>query len=227
MNAKARRQLSWKNEHHRILFWILHAFEKNKDNRQRKKHLFSKEIFLNQSDYFKFDDLIKNSRKFFMIVIKVLFRKEVNSDQSTINLFRKDKKSTESDNKIENSKTIKDFRLNLNEFKIFNSKEKLSEVNIAMIEASAFNMMSKRKNVNLFSIILKNVEKHFEKYNKSNIVIKNVFSSNIMNFLISSIKKHQTRSLRIDLTIIKSFWKKTSYSIILRCIRCSKKNWKS
>ncbi len=45
-----------------------------------------------------------------------------------------------------------------------------------MIEASMFNMMSKRKNINLFSIILKNVKKHFEKHNKSNIVIKDVFS---------------------------------------------------
>ncbi len=144
---------------------------------------FEKKSFLNQSDYFKFDDSIKNSRKLFMIVIKVLFRKEVNFDQSAINLFRKDKKSTESDNRIENSKTIKDFKFNLNEFKIFNSKEKMSEINIAMIEASAFNMMSKRKNVSLFSIILKDVEKHLEKHNKSNIVVKDVLSSEYHEFL--------------------------------------------
>jgi hypothetical protein len=137
---------------------------------------FRKESFLNQSDYFKFDDSIKNSRKSSMIVIKILFRKKVNSDQSAISLFRKDKKSTESDNRIENQKTIRDFRLNLNELKTFNSKEKLSEVNIAMIETSAFNMMSKRKNVSLFSVILRDVKKHLEKHSKSNTVIKDVLS---------------------------------------------------
>jgi hypothetical protein len=150
----------------------------------KEKNIHSrKESFLNQSDYFKFDDSTKNSRKFSMIVIKVLSRKEVNFDQSAINLFRKDKKSTESNNRIENQKTIKDFRLNLNEFKIFNSKEKLSEVNIAMIVTSAFNMMSKRKNVNLFSIILRDVEKHLEKHNKSNTVIKDVLSFEYHEFL--------------------------------------------
>jgi hypothetical protein len=73
---------------------------------------------------------------------------------------------------------IKNFKLNLNEFKISNSKEKkfLSEMNIAMIEAFVFNMMSKRKNVSLFFVILKNVEKHLEKHSKSNIVIKDVLS---------------------------------------------------
>ncbi len=149
---------------------------------KEKNISFEKKSFLNQSDHFKFDDSIKNSRKFSMIVIKVLFRKEVNFDQSTISLFRKDKKQTKSVNS-ENSKTIRDFRLNLNELKIFNSMKKLSEMNIAMIEASAFNMMNKRKNVNLFSIILKNVEKHFEKHNKSNIVIKDVLSFEYHEFL--------------------------------------------
>jgi hypothetical protein len=52
-----------------------------------------------------------------------------------------------------------------------------------MIKTSAFNMMNKRKNVNLFFVILKNVEKHFEKHNKSNIVIKNVFSTEYHEFL--------------------------------------------
>ncbi len=159
-----------------------HSKEIETINKEKNIH-FEKKSFLNQSDHFKFDDSIKSSRKFSMIVIKVLFRKEVNSDQSTINLSRKNKKSTESINKIENSKTIKDFRLNLNEFKISNSKKKLSEVNIAMIEASTFNMMNKRKNVSLFSIILRNVEKHLEKHSKSNIVIKDVLSSEYHEFL--------------------------------------------
>ncbi len=72
-----------------------------------------------------------------------------------------------------------------NEFKIFNSKERKSlfEMNIAMIETSTFNMMSKRKNVNLFFVILKNVKKHFEKHNKSNIVIKNVLFLEYHEFL--------------------------------------------
>jgi hypothetical protein len=67
--------------------------------------------------------------------------------------------------------------------KTFNSKEKLLEVNIAMIEASAFNMMNKRKNVNLFFVTLKDVEKHLEKHSKSNIVIKNVLSIEYHEFL--------------------------------------------
>jgi hypothetical protein len=56
-------------------------------------------------------------------------------------------------------------------------------MNIAMIRTSAFNMMSKRKNVNLFFVTLKDVEKHLEKHNKSNIVIKNVFSAEYHEFL--------------------------------------------
>jgi hypothetical protein len=44
-------------------------------------------------------------------------------------------------------------------------------------------MLNKRKNVNLFFVILKNVEKHFEKHNKSNIVIKNVFLVEYHEFL--------------------------------------------
>jgi hypothetical protein len=175
------------------LEFCTHSKEIETTNKEKNIH-FEKKSFLNQSDYFKFDNSIKNSnklldnsiknsRKSFTIVIKVLFRKEVNSDQSTINLFRKDKKSTESVNRIENSKTIRDFRLNLNELKISNFKKKLSKVNIAMIETSAFNMMSKRKNVNLFSVILKDVEKHLEKHSKSNIVIKNVLSAEYHEFL--------------------------------------------
>ncbi len=161
----------------------MHAFERNRDNKQKKNIHFEKKSFLNQSNYFKFDDSTEDSRKFFMIVIKILFRKEVNFDQSAISLSRKDKKSTESINKIENSKTIKDFRFNLNEFKIFNSKKKLSEVKIAMIETSTFNMMNKRKDVSLFFVILKDVKKHFKKHNKSNIVIKNVLSAEYHEFL--------------------------------------------
>jgi hypothetical protein len=153
-------------------------------NKEKNIH-FEKKSFLNSSNHSKIDDSIKNSRKFFTIVIKVLSRKELNSDQSAINLFRKDKKSSKSINRIEDQKTIKDFRLNLNELKISNSKKKKSllVMNIAMIEASAFNMMNKRKNVNLFFVILKDVEKHLEKHSKSNIVIKNVLSVEYHEFL--------------------------------------------
>jgi hypothetical protein len=155
---------------------------------KEKNISFEKKFFLNQSDHSKFDVSIKNSRKKIKIVIKVLFRKEVrldqSIDQSANNLFRKDQKSIKSINKMQILNAIKDFRLNLNEFEIFNSKDKkLSEINIAMIEASEFNMMSKRKNVNLFSVILRNVEKHLEKHSKSNIVIKDVFSSEYHEFL--------------------------------------------
>jgi hypothetical protein len=150
---------------------------------------FEKKSFLNQSDHSKFDNSIKNSRESKKIVIKILFRKKVGLDQS-INqsankLSRKDKKSTNFVNKKKILNAIKDFRLNLNELKIFNSKKtkSLSEMNIAMIEAFVFNMMSKRKNVNLFSIILKNVKKHFEKHSKSNTVIRNVLFLKYHEFL--------------------------------------------
>ncbi len=156
---------------------------KTKTSNKEKNFSFEKKSFLSQSDHVKSDSFNKKSKS--MIIIKVLSRKEVRSDQSTINLFRKDKKSTTSINKSEISKAVRDFRLNLNEFKIFNSKEtkSLSVMNIAMIETSTFNMMSKRKNVNLFSIILKNVEKHLKKHSKSNTVVKNVLSSEYHEFL--------------------------------------------
>jgi hypothetical protein len=130
---------------------------------KEKNIFFEKKFSLNQSDHSKFDVSIKNSRKQIKIVIRVLSRKE--------------QKSTKSINKMQTLNAVKDFRFNPNELEISNSKDKkLSEINIAMIKASAFNMMSKRKNVNLFSIILRNVKKHLEKHNKSNIVIKNVLS---------------------------------------------------
>jgi hypothetical protein len=154
---------------------------------KEKNIFFEKKSFLNQSDHSKFDDSIKNSRESKKIVTKILFRKEVcldqSIDQSAISLFRKDKKSIKSIDKIEDSKTIKNFRSNFNELKIFNSKEKLSKMNIAMIKTSTFNIMSKTKNVNLFFVILKDVKKHFEKHNKSNIVIKNVLSTEYHEFL--------------------------------------------
>ncbi len=56
-------------------------------------------------------------------------------------------------------------------------------MNIAMIKTSTFNMMNKRKNVNLFFVILKDVEKHLKKHNKSNIVIKNILSIEYHEFL--------------------------------------------
>ncbi len=137
----------------------------------KKKNIsFEKKFSLNQSNHSKFDVSIKNSRKQIKIVIKDLFRKE--------------QKLTKSINKMQIFNAIKNFKLNFNEFEIFNSKDKkLFEINIAMIKASAFNMMSKRKNVNLFSIILRDVEKHLEKHNKSNIVIKDVLSFEYHEFL--------------------------------------------
>jgi hypothetical protein len=156
---------------------------------KEKNISFEKKSFLNQSDHSKLYDSIKNSKESKKIVIKILSRKEICSDQSidqsAISLSRKDKKSTKSINRIEDSKTIKDFRFNLNELKIFNSKEKKSffVMNIAMIKASTFNMMNKRKNVNLFFVILKDVEKYFEKHSKSDIVIKNVLSVEYHEFL--------------------------------------------
>jgi hypothetical protein len=44
-------------------------------------------------------------------------------------------------------------------------------------------MMSKRKNVNLFSVTLKNVKKHFEKINKLDTISKDVLSSEYHDFL--------------------------------------------
>jgi hypothetical protein len=161
---------------------------KTRTTNKEKNISFEKKFFLNQSDHSKFDVSIKNSRKQIKIVIKVLFRKEVrldqSIDQSANSLFRKDQKSTKSINNMQTLNAVKDFKFNLTELEISNSKyKKLSEINIAMIEASAFNMMSKRENVNLFSITLRNVEKHFEKHNKSNIVIKDVLSSEYHEFL--------------------------------------------
>jgi hypothetical protein len=43
--------------------------------------------------------------------------------------------------------------------------------------------MNKRKKINLFFIILRDVAKHFEKQNKSNIVINNVLSIEYHEFL--------------------------------------------
>jgi hypothetical protein len=151
---------------------------------KEKNFPFGKESFLNQSDHSKFDDSIKNSRKLLTIVIKVLSRKELNSDQSSISLFRKDKNPSKSINE-KDQKTIRDFRSNLNELKTSNPKEKKSllVMNIAMIEASAFNMMSKRKDVSLFFVTLKDVEKHLEKHSKPDTVIRNVLSAEYHEFL--------------------------------------------
>ncbi len=152
---------------------------------KEKKISFEKKSFLNQSKHVKFDIFIKNSRKFSMIVTKVFSRKKIKFDQSAISLSRKDKKRLKSINKDDESKKIKAFKLNLNELEISNSKERKSlfEMNIAIIEALAINMMNKRKNVSLFSITLKNVEKHLEKHSKSNTMIKDVFSSKYHEFL--------------------------------------------
>jgi hypothetical protein len=136
---------------------------KTKTSNKEKIFSFEKKSFLNQSNYVKSDLFNKNSKS--MIVIKVLFRKKIKFYQSAINLSRKDKKATTSIDKSENLDAVKDFRLNFNELEISNSKEKksLSMMNIAMIKTSTFNMMNTRKNVNLFFVILKNVEKHLKK----------------------------------------------------------------
>ncbi len=63
-----------------------------KTSNKEKKISFEKKYFSSQSDHVKFNSLNKNSRS--IIVIKILFRKEVKSNQSAINLFRKDKRST-------------------------------------------------------------------------------------------------------------------------------------
>ncbi len=161
-----------------------------KTSNKEKNIFFEKKSFLNQSDHSKFDDSIANSRKSKKIVTKILFRKEVCSDQSidqsANSLFRKDKKSIKLVNKKKTFNTIKDLRLNFNEFEISNSKEKMSEMNIAMIEISTFNIMSKRKNVSLFSVILKDVEKHLEKHSKSKYhEFLNVFDKKAFNILVS------------------------------------------
>ncbi len=95
---------------------------KTKTTNKEKKISFEKKSFFSQSNHVKTDSLNKNSKS--MIVIKVLSRKQVKSDQSAINLSRKDKKSTTLINKSENINAIKDFRFNLNELEIFNSKKK-------------------------------------------------------------------------------------------------------
>jgi hypothetical protein len=200
---------------------------------KEKNISFEKKSFLNQSDHSKFDDSIKNSRESKEIVTKILSRKEIcfdqSTDQSAINLFRKDKKSTKSINKIEDSKTIKDFKFNLNEFKIFNSKEKKSllVMNIAIIKTSTFNMMNKRKNVNLFFVTLKDVKKHLEKHNKLNIVIKNVLSIEYHEFLNVFDKKTFNIFVSHRLYDHKIVLKKMLFSNIHLYTKCSRKNSKS
>ncbi len=162
---------------------------KTSSSNKEKNISFEKKFFLNQLNHSKFDDSIRDSRKSKKIVIKIFSRKEVcfdqSIDQSANRLSRKDEKSTNFVNKKKILKTIKDFELIKIESEISHSKEKKSlfEMNIAMIEAFVFNMMNKRKNVSLFFVILKNVEKHFEKHNKSNIVIKDVLSFEYHKFL--------------------------------------------
>ncbi len=195
-----------------------------KTSNKEKKISFEKKSFLSQSDHVKSDFFNKNSRS--MIVIKVLFRKAIKFDQSAINLFRKDKKSTTSINKSKNSNAVRDFRLNLNELEISNSKEKRSllVMNIAMIKTSAFNMMSKRKNVNLFSIILKNVKKHLKKHSKSDTVVKNVLSSEYHEFLNVFDKKTFNTFVSHRFYDHKIVLKKTQYQNTRLYTKCSKKN---
>ncbi len=116
-----------------------------------------------------------NKEKNIRIVIKILSRKESKSN----NLSRKDYKSNQSERIIlsESESSFKETSKNSK------SKIDVSAVNIAMIEVFAFNMMSKKKNVNLFSITLKNVKKHFEKASKLDTISKDVLSSEYHDFL--------------------------------------------
>ncbi len=79
---------------------------------KEKNISFEKKSFLNQSNHSKFDDSIKDSKESKKIVTKVL--------------SRKDKISTNFVNKKKILNAIKDFRFNLNEIKISNSKKKKS-----------------------------------------------------------------------------------------------------
>jgi hypothetical protein len=134
---------------------------KTKTLNKEKNISFEKKSSSNQSDHFKFDDSIKNSTNLIKIVTKVLSRKDVflnqSIDQSANTLSRKDKKSIKSVNKSKILNAVKDFRFNLNELEIFNSKQKksLSKMNIAMIKTSTFNMINKKTNVNLFLLFWK------------------------------------------------------------------------
>jgi Zn-finger protein len=55
MNAQAWDQLSWKDEHHRILFWILHSFERDKDEDDEQK-----KTFLSRRNSFWINQIIRN-----------------------------------------------------------------------------------------------------------------------------------------------------------------------
>jgi hypothetical protein len=151
---------------------------------------FEIKSFLNQSNHVKFDIFIKNSTKqdskrLFTIIIKVLPRKEVYIDQKRLIFFEKTKKQWNSSINSKIRKRLKISDSNQNEFEISDSKEKKSllVMNIAMIKTSTFNMMNKRKNVSLFFVNLRDVEKHLEKHSKSNILIKNVLSVEYHEFL--------------------------------------------
>jgi hypothetical protein len=56
--------------------------EKNISSNKEKNIFFEKKSFLNQSNHSKFDDSIRNSKESKKSVTKILFRKEVCSDQS-------------------------------------------------------------------------------------------------------------------------------------------------
>ncbi len=85
---------------------------KAKMTNKEKNISFEKKFFFNQSDHSRFDDSIKNFRKFIKIVTKVLFRKKVCFDQSinqlTNSLFRKNKKSIKFVSKMKILNAIKD-----------------------------------------------------------------------------------------------------------------------
>jgi hypothetical protein len=140
--------------------------EKNKE----KNISFRKKCSSDQSEQKKSEN--STIKKKTRIVIKILFRK----DREMNSLSRKDYKSNQSNQDVDDSSFKETSK---------NSKSKIDvfTMNIAMIEISTFNMMSKRKNVHLFSVILKNVEKHLEKTSKSNIIFKNVLSFEYHDFL--------------------------------------------
>ncbi len=143
--------------------------------------------------------------------------------------FEKTKKQRDSLINSNIRKRLKISNSNLNELKIFNSKEKKSlfMMNIAMIKTSTFNIMNKKKNVNLFFVILKDVKKHLEKHNKSNIVIKNVLSVEYHEFLNVFDKKAFNILVSHRFYDHKIILKKTLFSNIHLYTKCSRKSSKS
>ncbi len=167
MKEKTWHKLLWQDKYYKIHSRILHTFW----DKQKKNISFRKKSFSNQSKR----KILENSRKNIKIVIKILSRK----DRESNNLFRKGYKLNQSDQVVFSKNESSSKKMSRNsKFKI-----DVFTLNIAMIKAFAFNMMSKQKNVYLFSITLKNVKKHLEKASRSNIVSKNLLLMKYHDFL--------------------------------------------